>query len=182
MQSCHYDSSLTACLLSSCTAVNSTNSTTNGSYPLTYYTLLCTANIYYKTRCPDAAPSSGLYYSSANQNSACRQQRLNRINSCLNSSVQLSDVPCLISVSSGIVTNTTGTCSQTGTTNPFTITIADGAYNNVSTANPSSLSGSLSTAFSSPIFWASDQSTGHVYMVSSVNSETYASTRKYSAD
>jgi hypothetical protein len=181
LQSCHYDPLLTACLLSNCIAVSSTDPTTNGSYPSTNYRVLCTANIYYKARCTDAAVSSRLYYSASQQNSACRQQRLNRINTCLDSTVQLSDVPSLISVSSGIVTTTMATCTQTGTTNSIIINIADGPFGNTAAAAASSLGGPLGTAFSSPTFGASDQSSGHVYRITSVNSEAYSSSREYPA-
>ncbi len=182
MQSCHYDPLLSACLLSDCIIVSSTDSTTNGSYPLTYYRLRCAANIYYKVRCTDDGIYSRLYYSASQQNSACRQQRLNRINTCLNSNVQLSNVPCMISVSSGIVTSTAATCTQASTTNPFTIFVNDGV--NIASSSPTvnPFSGTLGTAFSSLVFGASDQSDGHAYRISSVNSESYPSTRKYSVN
>lgn len=46
----------------------------------------CSAVIYYSSRCPDEAPSTGLYnsiYSSGN--SACRKKRMTNINSALGS-------------------------------------------------------------------------------------------------
>ncbi len=181
MQTCYYDPSLTSCLLSNCLAVSSVNSV-NPSYSLTNYTLSCTANIYYKTRCLDSPASYHLYYSSSQQNSACRQQRLNRINACLNSTVQLLDVPCLISVSSGMVTFPTATCTQSITTNPLIISIEQAPNTTFVTPSTNTLTGTLASAFSSEAFSSSDDSAGHAYRISSVNSENYPSTRKYSVD
>ncbi|UJR36171.1 hypothetical protein I4U23_028905 [Adineta vaga] len=126
LQTCHYDELLTSCLLSNCIVTSLSDSTGSASSPLTYYKLSCTANVYYKTRCLDSTPSHGLFYSSSQKNSACRQQRLNRINTCFNSSVALLNVPCVISVSSGLVTTTSGSCTQTITTNNGMLFIYNG--------------------------------------------------------
>lgn len=172
---------LTSCLLSNCVAVAVVDSFINASYPLTNYRLLCTAKIYYKTRCLDSPASSGLYYSSSQQNSACRQQRLNRINTCLNSTVQLLNVPCLISVSSGRITKESATCTQTLTTINKGLSFATGGVTTTSLAITStSTSSTLTYTFASEQFSASDQNDGHVYRISSVNSETYNSSRKCS--
>ena len=167
--------------------VTSLNTSTNGSYPLTNYRLSCTANIYYETRCADAAASTRLFYSSAQQNSACRQQRLDRINTCLNSSVSLSNVPCLISVSSERMTSEDGTCSQTLTVTDSSLTIFNGSTPTITTIalSPTSTSAtqtSLSRTFTSTVFTVSDDTDGHAFRISSVNSETYLSTRKFSSD
>jgi len=118
--------------LSNCVVANLFNPSGSASYPLTYYTLSCSAKIYYKTRCSDSAASYGLSYSSSQKNSACRQQRLNRINTCLNSTVQISNVPCLISVSSGLVTYASGTCAQS-VTSTSTVYYSPSLINEVST-------------------------------------------------
>ncbi len=181
MQTCYYDPSLTSCLLSNCLAVSSVNSV-SPSYSLTNYTLSCTANIYYKTRCLDSPPFYHLYYSSSQQNSACRQQRLNRINACLNSTVQLLDVPCLISVSSGTVTYTTATCTQSLATSSYSIIIGENNNFTGITLSITTITAILTPTFSSEAFSSSDDSAGHAYRISSVNSENYPSTRKYSVD
>ncbi len=159
--------------------VNLINTTVNASYPLTYYKLQCTANIYYKTRCTDAAASYRLYYSSSQQNSACRQQRLNRINSCLNSTVQLSNAPGLISVSSGTFTYTTATCTQTIAIISNNGTVAYSTYSNETTLTVFSIMATVTPSFTYQAFSASDQNDGHVYRISSVYSENYLANRKY---
>jgi hypothetical protein len=172
---------LTSCLLSNCVIANLLNPSGSASYPLTYYTLSCSAKIYYKTRCSDSAASYGLSYSSSQKNSACRQQRLNRINTCLNSTVQISNMPCLLSVSSGLVTYASGTCTQS-------VTSTSTEFYSPSLTNGGSTEGFLNTnqvlasTFTSTTFSASDQSIGHVYQVSSINSQNYSSTRKCFAD
>ena len=177
---------LSACLLSNCVAVTSLNVSTNGSFPLTNYRLRCTANIYYKTRCVDAAVSSRLFYSSAQQNSACRQQRLDRINTCLNSSVSLSNVPCLISVSSERVTSMDATCSQSVNFQNSGVNIINntGAISTIPLSPTSATPTQTVTArtFTSTVFTASDDTDGHAYRISAVNSETYLSTRKFSSE
>ena len=168
LQSCHYDPLLTSCLLSNCTVVSRVNTTVNESYPLTNYRLSCRANIYYKTRCIDSPASSGLYYSSSQQNSVCRQQRMNRINTCLNSNVQLLHVPCLISVSSGRVTNTSNTCNQTVTGGSLILN-----FSTTTTADPQVILNPDPTSRYEPVirtspttfFSASDQDEGHVYRI-----------------
>lgn len=184
MQSCHYDPLLTSCLLSNCVVANQITISTTPTTPLTNYTLSCTTNIYYKARCSDSAASFRLNYSSSQQNSACRQQRLNRINSCLNSTVQLSNVPCLITVSSGLTTSTMATCTETLSAGFLVVNFTAAAGNAFSqnaftvSSNPSSTQ--LTPTLSNKVFSASDQDDGHVYRISSVNSEVYASNRKYS--
>jgi hypothetical protein len=168
--------------MSNCTVVSLTNSAID-TYPLTNYTLVCTANIYYKTRCTDSPASFGFNYSRSQQTSVCRQQRMGRINSCLNSTVQLTNVPCLISVSSGQITNTSGACSRIITANIYNVSlnvspaiIATTQFNSVSEAATPTVtaSGYTYTAFS-----VSDQTVGHVYQISNINSQNYPSTRKY---
>ncbi len=173
---------LSSCLLSDCFVVSLVNTTGSASYPLTYYVLSCTANIYYKARCPDTPASYGLNYSSSQNNGACRQKRLNRINTCLNSTASLSNVPCLISVSSAKMTSETATCNQTIVPSNFVVYIVDLTYGNSSstTITLNTLTGTLASTFTVTIFTASDQNVGHVYQISSINSEYYGSTRKCS--
>jgi len=162
--------------------LDSIGTSVNGSYPLTNYSLSCTANIYYKTRCLDSPASYRLYYSSSQRNSACRQQRLNRINACLNSTVQLLDVPCLISVSSGRVTTTTQTCNQVFNANTLDVYLVAGDNNSAVPFTFGSTSAPLSVSYASETFSSSDENDGHAYRILSVNSENYPSTRKYSVD
>ncbi len=178
MQICDYDPLLTSCLLSNCIVVNLVNTAGSAAYPLTYYQLQCTANIYYKTRCTDSPASYHLYYSSSQQNSACRQQRLNRINTCLNSTVQLLNVPCLISVSSGTVTSATATCTQTLAITGNSLTVYYSIYSNGTTLSTPSSMATVTPSFTYEAFSASDQTNGHVYRISSVNSQNYLSNRK----
>ncbi len=178
MQICDYDPLLTSCLLSNCIVVNLVNTAGSAAYPLTYYQLQCTANIYYKTRCTDSPASYHLYYSSSQQNSACRQQRMNRINTCLNSTVQLLNVPCLISVSSGTVTSATATCTQTLAFTSITATVISNGFSNATTLSTPSATTTITPIFTYEAFSASDQTNGHVYRISSVNSQNYLSNRK----
>ncbi len=172
---------LTSCLLSSCVVANLYNPSGSASYPLTYYTLSCSAKIYYKTRCSDSAPSYGLSYSSSQKNSACRQQRLNRINTCLNSTVQISNVPCLLSVSSGLVTYASGSCAQS-VTSTSTEFYSNSLTNGGSSQGFLNTNQALASTFTSTTFSVSDQSNGHVYQVSSIKSQNYSSSRKCFVD
>ncbi|CAF4161632.1 unnamed protein product, partial [Adineta steineri] len=179
LQTCYSDSLLTACILSNCVVTGLSNAA-SASYPLTYYTLSCAAKIYYKTRCLDAPASSGLYYSSSQRNSVCRQRRLNRINTCLSSTVSLMNVPCMISVSSGLVTTPVGSCTQTVTANSAQITITDSANLACSSGvtftsfiiNPASSTNGVSN-FPTTFFGASDQNDGHPYRISSITSTNF---------
>jgi hypothetical protein len=168
--------------MSNCTVANLTNSAID-TYPLTNYTLVCTANIYYKTRCTDSPASFGLYYSRSQQTSVCRQQRMGRINSCLNSTVQLTNVPCLISVSSGRITNTSGTCSRTVSVNSNTLNFFEFTLlytSAVLTYTPSSTTSPITVStYAYGNFSVSDQTEGHVYQISNINSQNYLSARKY---
>jgi hypothetical protein len=152
--------------------------TVNTLYPLANYKLRCTANIYYRTRCADDAPSDRLYYSSSQQNSVCRTQRLQRINSCLNSTAQLTSVPCLISVSSGMVTTTTATCTDAYSSNSPTLTISGAAASVVPLITPTLAPITQTPTITSTAFSSSDQSNGHVYRISYVYSQNYSSSRK----
>ncbi|CAF3523595.1 unnamed protein product [Adineta steineri] len=178
LQTCYSDSLLTACILSNCVVTGLSNAA-NASYPLTYYTLTCAAKIYYKTRCLDAPASSGLYYSSSQRNSVCRQRRLNRINTCLSSTVSLMNVPCMISVSSGLFTSTIGSCLQNVIANNGQLTITDntvfsGCTSSVTlTGFSNPLSNTSSTNFTSTSFTASDQTDGHPYRISSITSTNF---------
>ncbi|CAF1513414.1 unnamed protein product [Adineta ricciae] len=182
LQSCHYDSLLTSCLLSNCVVVGLSSASSSVSSPLTYYFLSCTTNIYYQTRCMDAGPNDRLYYSSSQQNSGCRQQRLDQINKCLNSTIALLNVPSAISVSSGLVTATTGSCTQTVASSSSQLNI----NSNLTPATtgsvpfawtPTSTSVTSSTTFQSAAFSASDQNDGHAYRITSVNSAVYSTTQ-----
>ncbi|CAF1042354.1 unnamed protein product [Adineta steineri] len=178
LQTCYSDSLLTACILSNCVVTGLSNAA-SASYPLTYYTLSCAAKIYYKTRCLDAPASSGLYYSSSQRNSACRQRRLNRINTCLSSTVSLMNVPCMISVSSGLVTNSIGNCTQmvTAISAPVTVTDSSGCPSTVSPGWASTNPMSMTTLATFPsglgVFNASDQTDGHPYRISSITSTNF---------
>jgi hypothetical protein len=94
LQNYYSDRLLAACLISNCslttyvpasTTINNTN-------------ISCSAVIYYSSRCPDEAPSTGLYlYANASTNSACRTKRMTNINSALGSTsvVQFTNVVSL---------------------------------------------------------------------------------------
>ena len=131
----------------------------------------------------DAGPNDRLYYSSSQQNSGCRQQRLNQINTCLNSTIGLLNVPSAISVSSGLVTATTGSCTQTVVSSSSTLNVNDNsttAFTGSTTFSwtPTSTSVTSTVTFQSAAFSASDQNDGHAYRITSVNSAVYNTTRK----
>lgn len=148
-------------------------------YSLTNYTLRCTANIYYKTRCADSGASSRLYYSSSQQNSACREQRLTRINSCLNSTTQLSNVPCLTSVSTG-TTTASGTCTETASPSSYQVSVTPPTATTITLPAPSTqVTPTLTVVFATMQFSSSDQTNGHPYRISNVNSQIFNSSRKY---
>lgn len=159
------------------------NSTANASTPLTYYTLTCAATVYYSTRCTDAAANDRLYYTASQKNSVCRQRRLDRINTCLNSTMSLSSVPCLVSVSSGLVTTTAGSCIQTATSSGVRLTVTDNIANvPVARTFPWGVTPAANNSradFQTSAFAVSDQNNGHVYRVDSVTSEIYNTSREY---
>ena len=89
----------------------------------------------------------------------------------------------MISVSSGRVTNNSAICTEAIRTSSLTVNV----YRNTSTVNdtiplpvtvipPTSI---LASIISSALFSVSDQTDGHAYRISSIQSETYMSTRKY---
>lgn len=89
----------------------------------------------------------------------------------------------MISVSSGRVTNKAAVCSETISASTLTLSI----YRTASTVNDSIPFGAtvnpgtstLNSVISSELFSVSDQTDGHAYRISSIQSETYMSTRKY---
>ncbi|CAF1010215.1 unnamed protein product, partial [Didymodactylos carnosus] len=103
LQSSHYDPNLSACLITNIAFVNITQYSSTLSKrrrrkrAIVESFITCTTTIYYKNRCSDSPTGYGLFYYITNQNSVCRHQRLNEINSCFNSStVQLQHVKNIV--------------------------------------------------------------------------------------
>ncbi|CAF0973639.1 unnamed protein product [Didymodactylos carnosus] len=103
LQSSHYDPNLSACLITNIAFVNITQYSSTLSKrrrrkrAIVESFITCTTTIYYKNRCSDSPAGYGLFYYITNQNSVCRHQRLNEINSCFNSStVQLQHVKNIV--------------------------------------------------------------------------------------
>ncbi len=94
MQSYKTDGQLAACLISNCSITANVSAVTNGIFSPN---ISCYAVIYYSTRCPDEAPTSGLNVGlNTTTNSACRKRRLTNIDGALGqSNVLYTNVPSL---------------------------------------------------------------------------------------